>query len=198
MPTKYFHPVKYNSTNPDGFSEREPGTGKLSSAGTGSPRLGGASDDVCRMGSSPPERQGRAGDFSEIFISSSKLVSIYTEKVFSPPTDIFETDKEFVIRSEIAGMKPEEILVSLDGNRLIITGSRDERDARAKRTFRQMEIDYGKFEKVIEIYCGVDPEQSSGFYKDGFLEVVIPKAKKSGQARGAKTTKHIEITLGKV
>jgi len=154
---------------------------KLSSAGSG--------DDVSRIGS--------AG-FSEIFISSSKLVSIYTEKVFSPPTDIFETDKEFVIRSEIAGMKPEEILVSLDDNRLIITGSRDERDARAKRTFRQMEIDYGKFEKVIEIYCGVDAEQSSASYRDGFLEVVIPKAKKSSQIQGVKTTKQIEITLRKV
>ena len=154
---------------------------KLSSAESG--------DDVSRIGST---------GFSEIFISSSKLVSIYTEKVFSPPTDIFETDKEFIIRSEIAGMKPEEILVSLDGNRLIITGSRDERDARAKRTFRQMEIDYGKFEKVIEIYCGVDTEQSSASYRDGFLEVVIPKAKKTGQMRGAKTTKQIEITLRKV
>ncbi|MFH1230083.1 MAG: Hsp20/alpha crystallin family protein [Planctomycetota bacterium] len=181
MQTKYFHPVKYNPTNPDKLSGRGPGTGKLSSDGTG--------DEVCRIGSS---------GFSEIFISSSKLVSIYTEKVFSPPTDIFETDKEFVIRSEVAGMKPEEILVSLDGNKLIITGSRDERDARAKRTFRQMEIDYGKFEKVIEIYCGVEPEQSSGFYKDGFLEIAIPKSKKSGQTRGAKTIKHIEITLGKV
>ena len=154
---------------------------KLSSDGTG--------DDICRMGSS---------GFSEIFISSSKLVSIYTEKIFSPPTDIFETDKEFVIRSEIAGMKPEEIIVSFDGNRLMITGSRDERDNRTKRTFRQMEIDYGKFEKVIEIYCGVEAEQSSGSYKDGFLEIVIPKAKKSGQIRGSKTTKHIEITLGKI
>ncbi|MFH0887802.1 MAG: Hsp20/alpha crystallin family protein [Planctomycetota bacterium] len=154
---------------------------KLSNDGTG--------DDICHMGPS---------SFSEIFISSSKLVSIYTEKIFSPPTDIFETDKEFVIRSEIAGMKPEEIIVSFDGNRLIITGSRDERDNRTKRTFRQMEIDYGKFEKVIEIYCGVEVEQSGASYKDGFLEIVIPKAKKSGQIRGSKTIKHIEIILGKI
>jgi HSP20 family protein len=133
--------------------------------------------------------------FSEIFISSSKLVSIYNEKFFSPPTDIFETDKEFIIRSEIAGMKPEEITISFDGNRLIITGSRDERDNRMKRTFRQMEIDYGKFEKVIEVYCGINPEKSNASYKDGFLEIIITKIKKSVQEKDMKIVKNIEITL---
>jgi len=73
--------------------------------------------------------------FTELFISSSKLISVYTEKAWQPPTDIYETDKEIVIRTEIAGMKPEEILISVDNNRLLISGCRDERDARAKRNF---------------------------------------------------------------
>ena len=81
--------------------------------------------------------------FTELFISSSKLISVYTEKAWQPPTDIYETDKEIVIRTEIAGMKPEEILISFDANRLLISGCRDERDIRSKRNFRQMEINYG-------------------------------------------------------
>lgn len=113
--------------------------------------------------------------FTELFISSSKLVSVYNEKVFAPPTDIYETEKNLVIRSEIAGMKPEEILISFENGILLISGSRDERDARAKRNFRQMEINYGKFEKNIEIHCGIDPEKARASYKDGFLEIIIPK-----------------------
>lgn len=150
-------------------------------------------DKICRMG---------GVGFSEIFISSSKLISVYTEKAWQPPTDIYETDKDIIIRSEIAGMKAEEILVSFDNTRLIISGSRNERDARTKRNFRQMEINYGKFEKVIEIYCGVEPEKSTAFYKDGFLEIVIPKSRKSEHTTsaerqdGTKTIRHIEIIFG--
>lgn len=140
--------------------------------------------------------------FTELFISSSKLISVYTEKAWQPPTDIYETDKEIVIRSEIAGMKPEEILISVDNNRLLISGCRDERDIRTKRNFRQMEINYGKFEKVLEVYCGIDPEHASASYKDGFLEVVIPKTKKSAGhhesvvSDGHITIRHIEIISG--
>jgi len=117
--------------------------------------------------------------FTELFISSSKLISVYTEKSWQPPTDIYETDKSIVIRCEIAGMKPEEILISCDANRLLISGCRDERDARTKRNFRQMEINYGKFEKVLDVYCGIESEHATASYKDGFLEIVIPKSKKS-------------------
>jgi HSP20 family protein len=116
--------------------------------------------------------------YHEIFISSSKLVSIYNEKVWHPSTDIFETDKEIVVRSEIGGMKPEEITVRIDGNRLIISGCRDERDARVKRTFRQMEIEYGKFERVLEFNCGIEMDKATATYMNGFLEIVLTKSKK--------------------
>jgi HSP20 family protein len=117
--------------------------------------------------------------FTELFISSSKLVSVYTEKAWQPPTDIYETDKEIVVRCELAGMKPEEISISCDNNnRLLISGCRDERDVRTKRNFSQMEINYGKFEKTLEVYCGLEPEKASASYKDGFLEVVIPRPKR--------------------
>ncbi|MDI6733847.1 MAG: Hsp20/alpha crystallin family protein [Planctomycetota bacterium] len=131
--------------------------------------------------------------FSEIFISSSRLISVYAEKSWQPPTDIYETDKEVVIRSEIAGMKPEEINVSLYENRLLITGTRNEHDSRTKRNFRQMEINYGKFEKTIEIYNNVEAEKISASYKDGFLQIVIPKSKKLQSVHHTVTVQHIEI-----
>jgi len=145
--------------------------------------------------------------FTELFISSSKLISVYTEKSWQPPTDIYETDKEIVVRCEIAGMKPEEILISCDANRLLISGCRDERDARTKRNFRQMEINYGKFEKVLDVYCGIESEHATASYKDGFLEIVIPKsnlpAGRHGKSAGHQATsassdhvttiRHIEI-----
>ena len=163
-------------------------------------------DPAARLVQNKPDNQsGHFGPmkFTELFISSSKLISVYTEKTWQPPTDIYETAKEIVVRCEIAGMKPEEILISFEANHLLISGCRDERDARAKRNFRQMEINYGKFEKTIEIYGGVEPEQSTASYKDGFLEVVIPKSKKSAghhptiaSNSQVTTIRHIEIISG--
>lgn len=116
--------------------------------------------------------------YHEIFVSSSKLISIYNEKIWHPPTDIFETEKDIIIRIEIAGMKAEEIGIQLKDGCLTVSGFRNEEDARIKRSFRQMEIEYGKFERVVEIHCGIEADKAGAAYHAGFLEIRLPKSKK--------------------
>jgi len=145
--------------------------------------------------SEPPNKYCKINPvgFSEIFISSSKLVAIHSEKVWHPPTDIYETDKDIVIRSEIAGMKAEEISVRIDGSRMVISGGRNEQDSRTKRTYRQMEIEYGRFERVLEIHCGFEADKAEASYRDGFLEIVMPKSKKHAAEAEPKTFSVITI-----
>lgn len=92
-----------------------------------------------------------------------------------PPTDVFETEKEVVVRVEIAGMRENDFSISLQDRRLVIRGSRQ--DEPGVRAFQQMEIHFGEFMIEVELPCSVMAEQASAEYEDGFLKLVLPKEK---------------------
>jgi len=94
--------------------------------------------------------------------------------VWRPPTDVFETGENFVVRIEVAGMREADFSVTLDKQVLIISGIRPEFPER--KAFYQMEIHFGEFVSEIEIPSPVDPDRVEAVYQDGFLRVNLPKA----------------------
>ena len=95
--------------------------------------------------------------------------------VWSPPTDVYETEEAYVARVEIAGMREDDFEVLVEDNTLLISGSRP--DYTERRAYQQMEIRFGKFSTAVSLPGPVNIEQARAEYKDGFLTVVIPKAK---------------------
>ncbi|MDO9302497.1 MAG: Hsp20/alpha crystallin family protein [Anaerolineales bacterium] len=94
--------------------------------------------------------------------------------VWSPPTDLYETDETYVVRVEIAGMREDDFEVLLENNTLLISGSRP--DLTERRAYQQMEIRFGKFSTALNLPGPVNIEQARAEYKDGFLTIVLPKA----------------------
>ena len=95
--------------------------------------------------------------------------------VWSPPTDVYETEDDYVVRVEIAGMREEEFEITIENNFLMINGSRP--DIPERRAYQQMEIRFGKFETVVGMPGPVDLDASRADYSEGFLTVKLPKAK---------------------
>lgn len=95
--------------------------------------------------------------------------------LWSPPIDLYETPDRYVVRMEIAGMREEEFEVIVEDNILFISGSRP--DIAERRAFHQMEIRFGKFATAIAIPGPVEVDDARAEYKDGFLNIVFPKAK---------------------
>ena len=93
--------------------------------------------------------------------------------IWRPPTDVFETASQLVIRVEIPGMRDDEFTLSMDQNLLTITGSRTDRIE--DRSFHQMEVHFGPFFTQVEINTEVDVGKAGGEYVDGFLWVYLPK-----------------------
>jgi HSP20 family protein len=93
--------------------------------------------------------------------------------VWSPPTDIYETEHGYVIKVEIAGMSEDDFEVIVEDNILMISGNRP--DSPERRAYHQMEIQFGKFEIAVELPAPVDVENASAQYKDGFLTIQLPK-----------------------
>ena len=94
---------------------------------------------------------------------------------WSPPTDVYETENNFVVRVEAAGMRESDFSINAEDNFLVISGVRSE--SPEWRAYRQMEIRFGEFSTAIELPLGVDVSKADADYKDGFLNVILPKLK---------------------
>ncbi len=94
--------------------------------------------------------------------------------LWSPPTDVYETEENCVVKVEIAGMRDDDFEVGFENNVLTITGVRS--DLNERRAYHQMEIRFGKFEIAIGLPAPVDVEKAVAEYKDGFLMILLPKA----------------------
>ena len=92
-----------------------------------------------------------------------------------PPTDVFETEETFVVRVEIAGMREQDFSVALEDRTLIIRGLRS--DTSERRAFHQMEIPFGDFSTEVELPNAIIPEGVGAVYRDGFLQITLPKAR---------------------
>jgi len=99
------------------------------------------------------------------------------EQVWKPPVDIYETAEEIVVLMEIAGMRRKDINVTMEDDLLRISGIRPDYSPPSKMKLHQMEIDYGRFERIVKISLPIDTKNISAKYKEGFLQVTLPKTK---------------------
>ena len=98
-------------------------------------------------------------------------------KIWCPPTDMYELDETYIIRVEIAGMGGEDFAVSVDGDTLVVSGSRP--DVHERCAYHQMEIRSGKFTSTVILPNPIDLENASAEYEDGFFIVILPKLESS-------------------
>jgi HSP20 family protein len=112
------------------------------------------------------------------------------KRLWRPPIDVFETENQVVILVEIAGMKKKDLNVTLTDNVLVIRGDRQEKTLAHKTFYRNMEINYGMFERNIYLPESIDPDSVRAEYQDGYLEIRLDK--KEGKRSKAKEIK-IEI-----
>lgn len=91
-----------------------------------------------------------------------------------PPTDVYETEDNIIVRVEIAGMQDEGFAIELSGRHLLIRGLRQDQPER--RAYHQMEIRFGEFAIELALPSPVDSNQVEAEYADGFLRVILPKA----------------------
>jgi HSP20 family protein len=95
---------------------------------------------------------------------------------FVPSVDVQEGDKELKISAELPGMTENDIKVSLQGNRLSISGEKKEEVEEKGANSYRLERRFGSFERVISLPDGIDDSKIEATYKNGVLEVVVPKA----------------------
>lgn len=108
-------------------------------------------------------------------VSRKPLMVRFSPKTWQPAIDVYETDKDIVVLVELAGIKEDEVEVIVHNDVLVVRGERKDIKQGIKRTYSQMEILWGPFERDITLPASVNVEQIKAFYHHGFLEVILPK-----------------------
>jgi len=97
------------------------------------------------------------------------------------PVDVAETDKELIFRAELPGLKPDDIEILSTDDQLIIRGERKEEKEEKGTNYLFVESRRGAFYRAFSLNVPVKSEEVKASYKNGVLEVRLPKAE------GAKT-----------
>jgi len=106
---------------------------------------------------------------------------------WSPAVDIFETEGEIIVKAELPGMERKDISLHLENNVLSLRGERKFEKETKDENYHRIERSYGAFSRSFSIPATVDEEKIRAEYKDGVLNIVLPKKE---QAR----PKQIKIT----
>jgi len=97
--------------------------------------------------------------------------------------DIYETGEEFIIRSTVAGVKPEDLDISIDGDLVSIKGSRTEIKEEKEGKYIYRECYWGEFSREIILPEEVDETKTEATIKNGVFTLKIPKTNKSKKTK---------------
>jgi HSP20 family protein len=120
--------------------------------------------------------------FYHLFCPKDPARSVATRK-WHPLTDIIETEDRIIIKLELAGVEKDNISITLDKDRLTISGCRKETLPPNIKGYHQMEINYGEFERVLPLKQGTGKASISATFGNGFLTITIDTTKTGGSKK---------------
>ena len=109
------------------------------------------------------------------FFGSSRSVAGPRGEAWVPPTDVYETHEEVVIKMSLPGIKTANVQVRFEGDVVTISGYRESPTEAGLVAYHRMEIRNGRFERTVVIHKPLNPEAATAQYRDGFLWIRIPK-----------------------
>lgn len=113
--------------------------------------------------------------FNEVFSRPRDEEGTWLSGAWTPPVDIYETSDALVLKAEIPGFSKEDVSVELKDHTLILKGER-QREAEVKEeNYQRLERAYGTFQRSFLLPTTVDQEKVKASYKDGVLELRLPK-----------------------
>jgi len=101
----------------------------------------------------------------------------------APRVDVIDRDEEVLVRAEVPGVEKNELQVDLAGQLLTIKGERRREEKEDEGEIFRSEISRGSFSRTIRLPEDVDFEKAAAEFKDGMLEIHLPKTHKTDRRR---------------
>ncbi|MCK5021796.1 MAG: Hsp20/alpha crystallin family protein [Candidatus Pacebacteria bacterium] len=112
---------------------------------------------------------------------SSKEEDNYKEGELA--VDIYDEGENIIVKAMIAGVKPEDLDVSITRDMITIHGSRHEEKEMSKDNYHQQELYWGSFSRTIMLPAEVDISESEAHEKHGLLVLTLPKVDKEKRTK---------------
>ena len=108
------------------------------------------------------------------------IVDEQSRYVWSPNVDIYETSDSIVLKGELPGIEKKDINVEVKEDAIILKGERKFKRNIKEENYHRMERSYGVFKRSFALPGKVMKEGVKAKYKDGVLEIIMPKVKEEG------------------
>lgn len=99
------------------------------------------------------------------------------------PVDVHQTPSEIIIRAFVAGVRPDELSISISRDMVVIEGSRMEQGEASGPDYFTRELFWGSFSRSILLPQEVDVDSSTANAKDGLLTIILTKLDKARQTK---------------
>lgn len=120
--------------------------------------------------------QGEVNRVFDSFFGSPTSTASRMDRMWMPVVDLYETQDNVVVELELPGVREKDIALSITGDVLTVKGERQFDEQRNSGNSLYIERAWGKFERSIRLPMPVDAGRVKATYRDGVLEVKLPKA----------------------
>lgn len=113
--------------------------------------------------------------FEESFVPSRRSLT-RVAPTGALAVDMYETDEEVVVKSEIPGIDPDDLDISITGDTLTIKGETKAEEEIEEDNYFCRERRYGAFSRSLSIPVAIEPDEAEAEIEDGVLTLTLPKA----------------------
>ena len=96
-----------------------------------------------------------------------------------PSVDVFIEGDSVVVKAELPGMKKEDIDIKLTGSTITISGEKEKEEKVEKKNYYRVERSYGSFTRTLSLPSEVESDKAKAQFKNGILEIRIPKTEEA-------------------
>ena len=114
--------------------------------------------------------------FQQFFRGGNSEEAGWGVSTWTPPVDIYETEDALILKAELPGVSKDDVHVEIHQNTLILRGQRKHEAEVNRDNYHRVERAYGTFQRSFVLPTLVDQEHVQATYKDGVLELRLPKS----------------------
>lgn len=126
--------------------------------------------------------------FNELYAIRDTVNRMFGGQPWQPMVDVLDRRNELVVRADLPGLEGKDIEVTVDEDSLTIKGEARVETEEENQGYYRRERSYGSFTRVIPLSVPVKPDEAHASFRNGLLEIVLPKAE-GGRTR----TRRLEI-----